>query len=229
MIKQQPQAVEFEKAVLGAILIERDALSRVVDLLKPEMFYHQYHSFTYEEILKLYAANQPIDILTLTEAMGDQVEKAGGAYYITTLTNSIVSSSHIENHSKKIVEKYLLREQIKIGSQLMEKGYGEEDPFENMEQAEKSLQDLAGTINSKDSQQIDSVLVEVVQEIERLRHREHYLIGTTSGYKSLDKITMGWQDSDLIIIAARPAVGKTAFTLSLGTNAAFSKKPVAFF
>jgi replicative DNA helicase len=229
MIKQQPQAIDLEKAVLGAILIERDALSKVVDLLKPEMFYHSFHSFTYEKIISLYATNQPIDTLTLTEFIGQDIEKAGGVYYLTTLTNSVVSSMHIEAHTKKIVEKYLLREQIRIGSELMQKGYDETDPFENIEQAEKSLQVLTNAIQTKDSQQIDTVLVEVIQELETLRHREHYLIGATSGYRSVDKITMGWQKSDLIIIAARPAVGKTAFTLSLGTNAAMNKKPVAFF
>lgn len=228
MIKQQPQAVDIEKAVLGAILIEKEAIGKVADILKPEMFYHSFHQHIYSEIQRLYAANQPIDLLTLTESISD-LEKVGGAYYLTTLTNHVVSSLHIESHTKKIVEKFLLREQIRIGSELMEKGYDESDPFENMEQAEKELQGLANVTNSKDSQVIDTVLVEVMQEIETLRHREGFLIGATSGYRSLDRITMGWQRSDFIIIAARPAVGKTAFTLSLGTNAAMNKKPVAFF
>jgi replicative DNA helicase len=222
MIKQQPQAVDIEKAVLGAILIERDAMTKIADTLKPEMFYHIKHQEIYRAMVNLYASNQPIDILTVIDHMGEKE-----TYQISSLTNDVVSSLHIERHAKKIIEKYLLREQIRIGGELLDRAYSESDPFENIEQAEKELQALA--INTKEGQVIDTVLVEVMQEIESLRHREHYLTGVSSGYKSLDKITMGWQQTDLIIIAARPAVGKTAFTLSLATNAAINKQPTAFF
>jgi replicative DNA helicase len=159
-----------------------------------------------------------------------KLEDAGGAYYVTSLTSNVVSSYHTENHGKKIVEKYLLREQIKIGAELMNRGFDDKtDPFENQQEAEKKLHDLSLCINNTDAVKIDDVLIEVIKELEVLRHRKEFLTGITSGYSSIDKLTMGWQSTDLIILAARPAVGKTAFTLSLAVAAALSKVPTVFY
>lgn len=227
-----PQAIDSEKTVLGAILIEREALSEVVDVLKPEMFYHTYHQAIFETMLEMFSANQPIDIHLMVEKLKSKskLEDAGGAYYVTSLTTNVVSSYHTANHAKKIVEKYLLREQIKIGAELMNKGFDEKtDPFESQQEAEKKLHELSLTIGNSDAVKIDEVLVEVFREMETLRHREKFLTGITSGYKSIDKLTMGWQATDLVILAARPAVGKTAFTLSLAVNAAFDNVPTVFY
>jgi replicative DNA helicase len=232
MIKVLPQAIESEKTVLGAILIEKEAIHQVSDLLKPEMFYHSFHQFLYENLIGMQLKGMPIDLVTIIQTLTDrgELEKAGGNHYVLTLTNNVVSSAHITSHAKTILSKYLLREQIRIGGELQVKAYEEKaDPFENQEQAEKDLHELASSVNQTESRHISSLLINVFKEIDSLRNREHFLIGTTSGYQSVDKLTMGWQKSDLIIIAARPAVGKTAFTLSLAVQAALHETPSAFF
>ena len=232
MIRQLPQAIESEKALLGAILLEREAIHRVIDILKPEMFYHDAHQILFERLCQMVAKGQQIDLITVLQLLKDQgeLEKAGGDYYVTTLTNNVVSSSHILTHARIIIEKFLLREQIRIGAELQAKGYEEKaDPFENQEQAEKKLHELASSVNQTDAKHISALLANVFREIDSLRHREHFLTGITSGYQSIDKLTMGWQKSDLIILAARPAVGKTAFTLSLAVQAAVGDIPSAFF
>jgi replicative DNA helicase len=232
MNKVAPQAIEAEKTVLGAILIEREAIHQVSDLLRPEMFYHTFHQCLFENLTAMQLTGKQIDLISLVQYLKDkgEISKAGGDHYITTLTNSVVSSAHITSHAKTIVEKYLLREQIRIGGELQAKAYEEQaDAFENQEQAEKQLHELAASVNQSESKHISTLLVNVFTEIESLRDREHFLIGVTSGYNSIDRLTMGWQKSDLIIIAARPAVGKTAFTLSLAVQAALANTPSAFF
>lgn len=227
-----PQAIESEKCVLGAILLERDAIINVVDLLKPEMFYHQYHQVIYETMLEMFAANHPIDITLIVDLLKTKgrLDSCGGPYYVTSLTSNVVSSFHITNHSRNVVEKYLLRKQIEIGAELMNKGFDKStDPFENQSEAEKKLHDLSLTIGGSDAVKVDEVLIDVFREMETLRHRDKFLTGVTSGYKSIDRLTMGWQNTDMVILAARPAVGKTAFTLSLAVNAAFDNTPTVFY
>lgn len=230
--KVQPQAVDLEKVVLGAILIEKEAIHNVSDLLKPDMFYHDHHQAIYNAMIQMQLAGEPIDIMTLCEYLKSQhlLEKAGGNHYVTTLTNYVVSSANIKKHAQIIVQKWMKREQIRISGVLMQGAYEDTtDPFEIQEQAERDLHDLWQSINHKEAQKIDSVVIRVLQRIEELRHRDSHLIGITSGYSSIDRITMGWQKTDLIIVAARPAVGKSAFTLSLAANAAFANYPIAFF
>lgn len=232
MTRIPPQAIDSEKTVLGAILLERDAITEVVDILKPEMFYHTFHQVIYESLVEMFSSNQPIDIHLVVEKLKSKrkLEDAGGAYYVTALTNNVVSSYHTPNHAKKIVEKYLLREHIKIGAELMNRGYDDRtDPFDSQQEAEKKLHELSLSINTSDAVKVDTVLVEVYRDLETLRHRQKFLTGITSGYKSINRLTMGWQNTDLVIIAARPAVGKTAFTLSLAVNAALDQVPVAFY
>lgn len=227
-----PNAVEMEKVVLGAIMIDRDALPIASELLRPEMFYHIHHQIVYSAILELGNKGWNIDLTTVTDQLkaDKKLEEIGGQAGVAMLTNNVVSSAHTLNHCRKIVEKYLLREQIRIAGELLTKGYDENsDPFENIERAEGDLHTLTMNIQQKEVQTIDTVVVQVMQDIEQLRHREHYLTGVGSGYRSLDIPTCGWQPSDLIILAARPSVGKTAFALSLASNAARSGEPVAFF
>jgi replicative DNA helicase len=232
MNKVPPQALEAEKAVLGAILLESEAIHQVSDLLKPEMFYHAHHQVIYGTMLEMYSRSEPIDITFVVERLKSKnsIEQVGGAHTVTGLTNNVVSSYHISSHAKNIVEKFLLRELIKIGTELMTKCFDNSaDPFENQQAAEKQLHELSQMVNATDAVKIDTVLIEVIRDIEKLRHRDRFLTGVTTGYKSIDKLTMGWQETDLVIIAARPAVGKTAFTLSLAVNAALSDTPTAFY
>lgn len=231
-LKQQPQAIEAEKAVLGAILLERNAFEKASELLTSKMFYLPAHKTIFEAICELAILGRNLDLLVLVEYLTSkkQLDAIGGAYYATTLTNSVVSSHHLTDHARQIVEKYLKREQIRIGAALYHSGQDEgSDVFEVIEQTEKELAALTQSLNSKEVQRVDAVCVEILQELEKLRHRVDWLTGVTSGYRSLDKVFMGWQDSDLIILAARPAVGKTAFALRLAANPASVNIPTAFF
>lgn len=226
MTKLQPQNLDAEKAVLGAILLEKEAIHSVIDLLKPEMFYSDRHQEVFKAMILLNSMSHPIDSITVGNILKGKVE----GFDIISLTNSVVSSAHCEIHARHIVEKYIKREQIRIANELLLSSYeNTDDPFSSNEKAEKELQDLMIGLQTQTATTIDTIAVDVFKELNLLRHREQHLIGATSGYKTLDTITMGWQDSDLIIIAARPAVGKTAFTLSLALNAALNKTPAAFF
>lgn len=224
--KVQPQNLDAEKAVLGAILIDNEAIHLVTDLLKPDMFYSTIHRQVFEAMLFLNSCSKPIDIVTVSDKLSGVVDKIE----VYQLTNNVVSSAHTEIHARQIVEKYLKREQIRIANDLMVSAYdNNEDPFLNNESAEKSLQDLMTGLQTSVALTVDTIAVEVFRELNDLRQRDGFLIGVTSGYRSVDRITMGWQPSDLIILAARPAVGKTAFTLSLALKAAKSGTPAAFF
>lgn len=231
MIKQQPNAVELEKAVLGAILLEREAIHEV-SFLKAEHFYHTHHQSIYSTITEMMMNGKPLDILSLGDQLKGkgELEKMGGMHFITGLTVAVVSSAHIVSHARTVVEKYLKREQIRIASELLNVAYDEStDAFQSQEEAETQLHSLNESLSQHEAVRIDSVVFDVIKEIEELRHRGEYLIGTTSGYPSVDKITMGWQVTDLIILAARPAIGKTAFALSLARHAAQGGVPTAFF
>jgi replicative DNA helicase len=225
--KVPPHSKELEGAVLGAILIERNAYELVGDILKPEIFYFEQNQRIYQAMQQLAQSSAPIDIITVSELV-----KADGidSYTVTRLTNDIVSSAHISSHVNNLLEKYIRREQIRISGELNALAYDESiNPYDAQEDAEKKLHELSCSLQQSESRQVSSIMVEVFKEIHALRDREHYLTGITSGYSSIDLLTMGWQRSDLIIIAARPAVGKTAFTLSLALNASLSGFPAAFF
>jgi replicative DNA helicase len=232
MKKIPPQAIDLEKAVLGAIMIEKGAIETATELLRPEMFYTDGHQMIYRAFLDLESKSQPIDILTVIDYLKarNELEAAGGSYYITTLTNDVVSSAHLDKHCRKLVEKYVLRELIKIGGTLYAKGYDEtSDPFELIELCEKSLLDINLNLKVKDFLHIGSTLIEVYGELEELRHRDYFLTGITTGFKELDKTLCGWQKSDFVILAARPKCGKTAMALSFGLNAAKAGNGVGFF
>jgi replicative DNA helicase len=233
--KVPPQAKELEEAVLGAIMLEKSAFDTVVEILKPECFYVEGHQRIYKAMQGLAQKSQPIDILTVVEElkMREELEIIGGPYYVTKLTNAVVSSANIETHSRIILQKFIQRELIRVSGEIIADAYEDStDVFDLLDDAESKLFEITNNHLRKNFDSIDTVLVKTIQRIEDLRHRQDELTGVPSGFKSLDNITYGWQPSDLIILAARPSVGKTAFALNLARNAALhptKPTPVAFF
>ncbi len=231
--KLPPQAVDLEEAVLGALMLEKNALSEIIDILKPESFYKESHQKIFEAIFGLFQKTSPIDILTVTSELRRMgaLEMVGGAYYITQLTDRVVSAANIEYHARIISQKYIQRELIKVSTEIINSSYDEtSDIFDLLDHAEKSLFDIAQNNLRRDSRKMDDIMREAISNLEMLRDRTDGLTGVPSGLTALDRMTSGWQPSDLVIIAARPAMGKTAFVLSVARNAAVEHgKAVAVF
>ncbi|GAA4791695.1 replicative DNA helicase [Olivibacter ginsenosidimutans] len=231
--KLPPQAVDLEEAVLGALMVEKDALSTVIDILKVDTFYKDAHQKIFEAIVNLFQKSSPIDLLTVTAELRKMgaLEMVGGAYYITQLTDRVVSAANIEYHARIISQKYIQRELIKISTEIINNAYEDtSDIFDLLDTAEKSLFDIAQNNLRRDTRKMDDIMREAVNNLEQLRDRTDALTGVPSGFTALDRITSGWQPSDLVIIAARPAMGKTAFVLTCARNAAvLHDKPVAVF
>lgn len=233
--KVPPQAKDLEEAVLGAIMLEKNAFDTVVEILKPECFYVEAHQRIYKAIQGLANKSQPIDILTVTEELRtrEELEMVGGPYYVTKLTNAVVSSAHIEAHSRIILQKFIQRELIRISGEIIGDAYEDStDVFDLLDDAESKLFEITNNHLRKDYNSIDTVLVNTIKRIEDLRQRNEDVTGVPSGFTHLDRVTYGWQNTDLIILAARPAVGKTAFALNLARNAAMhatKPTPVALF
>ncbi len=229
----QPQEPELEKAVLGGLLIEKDAFTIVSEILKPESFYDPRHQKIYEAIRLLYIEQKPVDILTVTaqlEKMGC-LEDVGGRFYITQLSGLMVSSAHIEYHARVIAQKSLARELISYTSRIQEKAFdATQDVDTLMQEAEGDLFEISQNNLKKDYTQIDPVINDAYNMLQKAAARSDGLSGIASLFHQLDKMTSGWQNSDLVILAARPAMGKTAFALSMAKNIAVDQKiPVAFF
>lgn len=229
----QPQAPEIEEAVLGALMIEKDAYSIISEILRPESFYERRHQLLYKAITTLAMRQQPIDILTVAEQLrstGD-LEEVGGPFYITQLSGKVASSAHIEYHARIIAQKFLARELITFTSNIQTMAFDEtQDVDELMQQAEGKLFEISQKNMKKDYTQINPVIQEAYEMLQKAAARTDGLSGLESGFYALDKMTSGWQNSDLVIIAARPAMGKTAFVLSMAKNMAVTAKiPVALF
>src|SRR5215207_5027214 len=221
--KLPPQAKDLEEAVLGAVMLEKSAFDTVVEILKPECFYVEAHQRIYRSMQSLAQKSQPIDILTVVEELRskEELEMVGGPYYVTRLTNSVVSAANIEAHSRIILQKFIQRELIRISGEIIGDAYEDSaDVFDLLDDAEAKLFDITNNHMRKNFDSIDTVLVKTIQRIEDMRHRNEDITGVPSGYASLDRVTYGWQQTDLIILAARPSVGKTAFALNLARNAA---------
>ncbi|MEE1885566.1 replicative DNA helicase [Pedobacter flavus] len=231
--KLPPQATDLEEAVLGALMLEKDALSTVIDILKPESFYQESHKKIFEAIHLLFQKSKPVDILTVTAELRQQgtLELVGGAFYITNLTNRVASAANIEYHARIISQKYIQRELIRISSEIIHNAYEDTtDIFDLLDHAEKNLFEIAQNNLRRDTQKMDEIIKQSLATLEELRTKTDGLTGVPSGFTDLDRITGGWQASDLVIIAARPAMGKTAFVLSCARNAAVDfKKPVVVF
>ncbi len=231
--KIPPQAIDLEEAVLGAIMLEKDALTAVLDILKAEMFYKEAHQKIYKAILGLFEKSESIDILTVTNQLkkNGELEIVGGAYYITQLTSRVASSANIEYHTRIISQKYLQRELIRSSTEIIKEAFNDStDVFELLDTAEQNLFAIGeGNLKSKFSMMKDSV-VESIRQIKAASRQEGGFNGVPTGFMALDRITGGWQKSDLVVIAARPGMGKTALMLTMARNIAVDfKKPVAFF
>ena len=229
----QPQAPELEQAVVGALLIESDAYSQVSEILKPDSFYDPRHKYIYEAISRLNINQKPSDILTVVdelERMG-KLEEAGGRYYITQLSGMVSSSAHIVFHARIIAQKSLARQLITYTSNIQTKAFDPtQDVDELMQEAEGNLFSLSQQNLKKDYTQIDPVIQDAYAMLQKAASRSDGLSGISTGFRDLDKMTSGWQASDLVILAARPAMGKTAFALSMAKNIAIDQGiPLAFF
>lgn len=231
--KLPPQAIDLEEAVLGALMLEKDALTVVVDILTAESFYKDSHKEIYQAILDLFNASEPIDLLTVTNQLrkNGKLEIAGGAYFITELTSRVSSAANIEYHARIITEQSMKREMIQIASEIQRDAYEETtDVFELLDKMEQSLFEISENNIRKNYADMRSIMREAITELESKKGQKDGLTGVPSGFTALDRVTSGFQKSDLIIIAARPAMGKTAFVLSLLRNAAVDhNRPVAIF
>lgn len=231
--KLQPQARELEEAVLGALMLEKDAYSIVSDLLKPDCFYDNAHQLIYKAVVDLASKQEPIDMLTVTEQLkrNGTLEEMGGAFYIAQLTSKVASAAHIEYHARIISQKYLARELITFSSDVQNKAFDEtQDVDDLMQEAEGKLFEISQRNVKKDVTQINPIIKEALDILQTAANRKEGLSGLQTGFNALDKITSGWQNSDLVIIAARPAMGKTAFVLSMAKNMAMNyNTPVAVF
>ncbi|MGN1229946.1 MAG: replicative DNA helicase [Prevotella sp.] len=229
----QPQALEVERAVLGALMNDRDAYAVVCEILSPESFYEQRNQLIYSAIRDLSLAEKPVDVLTVTDELERQgsLDKVGGAIYIADLSNKVASSANIEYHARIIAHKFLARQLISYASEIETKAFdGSMDIDDLMQEAEGSLFELSRRNMKKDYTQIDPVISNAVEVIQKAAANKDGLTGVPTGYHKLDNITSGWQASDLVIIAGRPAMGKTSFALSMAKNiAADYKVPMAFF
>lgn len=221
--KVPPQAKELEVVVLGAIMLEKGAFDIVSEILHPECFYVDAHQRIFKAMRSLVIKNMPVDLLTVVEQLKihEDLEKVGGAYYVTTLTNGVVSSANIEAHSRVVLQKFIQREIIRISGELIGDAYEEStDVFDLMEKAETALYEISTNHFKSDYSQLGAGVPQFLQNIEDLKKQDSSITGVPSGFKELDRVTHGWQPSDLIILAARPSVGKTAFSLNLAANAA---------
>jgi replicative DNA helicase len=228
-----PQALELEETVLGALMLEKDALIAILDLLKPESFYKEAHQKIYSAIMNLSLEEKPIDIMTVTQELRKQkeLESVGGAFYITQLTSRVSSAAHIEYHARIIAQKFIQRELIRISTEIQNRSYDESSDVDDLlDFSETELFNIAEGNIKKETLRINVLIKEAIHQIEESSKREDNLSGVPSGFTKIDRITSGWQKSDLIIIAARPSMGKTAFVLSMTRNIAVEhKRPVAVF
>lgn len=228
-----PQALDVEQAVLGAIMIEPGADIPAMEILKPKSFYSEKHQKIFQAIFELSTLHNPIDQISVAEQLrkNNDLEFIGGAYYINFLASNVGSSAHLDYHTKIIAEKYIKRELISISNDIQKKSYEAGSDIENLlEFSEKQIFDLAFENISKATKPLNIIIKETKNQLEELSKRETKFSGIPSGFTSLDRITSGWQRSDLVIIAARPSMGKTAFVLSMARNMSVDHNvPVAIF
>ncbi len=233
MGKIPPQAVELEEAVLGAIMLEKDAIIEVIDILTPDSFYKEEHQKIFQAIIDLSSNDKAIDILTVTEEMKKrkELDDVGGPLYITQLTSRVASAAHIDYHARIIAQKYIQRELIRVSTEIQNQAFDESiDVNDLLDFSESELFNIAQGNIKKETIKINVLIKEAINQIEEASKREDSLRGIPSGYTKLDRLTSGWQKSDLVIIAARPSMGKTAFVLSMARNITIEhKKSVAIF
>ncbi len=231
--KIPPQAIDLEEAVLGAMMLNQNALNEIIDILNPDMFYKENHARIYSAIKSLFQKNQPVDLLTVTNALKNsgELELAGGPFYLTQLTARIASAANMEYYARIIAQKFLQRELIRISHEVITEAFEDTtDVFDLLDRAESSLFNVSQGNFRRGSVELSGLIKEAVDQIQEARKQEGHISGVPSGFPALDNVTAGWQKSDLIIIAARPGMGKTSFVLTIARNIAVDyKKPVAIF
>lgn len=230
--KVPPNAVDFEKLIIGSCLIDKKGLDHAVDLLTPEVFYDPRHQEIFRAIFSLFSNNHPVDLMTVIQELKrtEKLGVAGGDHYIIELTMGVSSSAHIEYHVRIVLEKYILRSLINISANVIDSSYKESaDVFELLDKAEQSFFEVTNGTIKKGFDTANILVKEAIDKIKSLKDKGG-LSGIPSGFRDIDKETGGWQPTDLIIIAARPAMGKTAFLLSMARNIAVEHKiPMALF
>ncbi len=218
-----PQAVSVEQSVLGAMLIEREAIPRAIEILREDSFYSSKHRQIFSAILSLFERSNPVDLITLTEELKrrGELDEVGGTYYLTELTTSVASAANVEYHARIIAEKALLRNMIETMTMLIGRAYDPSaDAFELLDEAEGEVFKISDANLRKPASSMNDILKETLARLESIHGRTGGITGVPSGFTRLDEMTGGWQPSDLIIIAARPSMGKTAFSLAVARNAA---------
>ena len=229
----QPQATDIERAVLGALMIDKDAFSVVSEIIRSETFYEPRNQKIYHAVQSLNMTDKPVDMMTVVDQLKKEgtLEEVGGPAYIVDLTSHVASSAHIEYHARILAQKYIARQLISYASAIETKAFDETVAIDElMQEAEGKLFELSQTNMKKDYTQIDPVLEQAVNILQKASSNKGGLTGIPTGYTKLDDMTAGWQNSDLVIIAGRPAMGKTAFALSLAKNIAVDFQiPVGFF
>lgn len=230
--KIPPQAIDLEEAVLGAMMIDKKGVDEAIDILSPDAFYKEAHKYIFEAIVQLFESSEPVDLLTVSARLkqNKRLDAVGGDFYLIQLTKKVSSSAHIEFHSRIILQKFIQRSLIKISSEIIQEAYDDgTDVFDLLDSAESKLYEVTQGNIKKSSETAQSLVIQAKKKIEEISNKEG-LSGIPSGFDRLDKLTSGWQPSDLIIVAARPGMGKTALTLSMARNIAVNSNiPVAFF
>ncbi len=230
--KLPPQALDLEEAVLGAMMIDKKGIDDVIDILHPDAFYKEANKEVYAAIFTLFQNSEPTDLLTVSNQLRKEgkLEFVGGDFYLIGLTQKVASSAHIEFHARIIIQKYIQRQLISISSEIIEQSYDETtDVFDLLDEAESKLFEVTQGNLKKSSESAKDLVRQAVNKIQEIGNQEG-MSGLETGFTKLDALTSGWQPSDLIIIAARPGMGKTAFVISMAKNMAIDfNHPVALF
>ncbi len=231
--KVPPQANDMEEAVLGAIMLEKEAVIAILDILKPESFYKESHQKIFKAVSDLSAREFPVDLYTVTEELKshNELDSVGGPVYLTQLTSKVVSAANVDYHARIVAQKYIQRELIRVSSEIQSRSFDDTyDVTELLDYSENALFQIAEGNIKREVAPINMVIKEAIHEIEEAGKREDALVGIPSGFTKLDRLTSGWQKAELVIIAARPSMGKTAFALSMARNMAVEHgKSVAIF
>ena len=231
--KLQPQALQLEEAVLGAMMMEQTAVNSVIDVLKPESFYRLAHQHIYTAIVDLFNDSEPVDLLTVTETLrkSGNLQQVGGAQAVAQLTSRVASTANIEAHARIVAQKYIQRELIRVSANITQKAFEETtDVLDLLDEAETQLFDVAQGNIRKSYESMSTIMRKALEDIDNARNQEGGMSGVPSGFADLDKLTGGFQRSDMIVLAARPGMGKTAFVLTMARNVAvYYKTPVAVF
>ena len=230
--KIKPHATDLERAVLGGLMIDENALDKVIDILSVDAFYDNRHQKIFEAVVKLFEESKPVDLLSVSDQLRtlDTLKKAGGDYYLVELTQTVASAAHIEHYARIIIQQFIKRRLIEIAGEISTESYKDTvDVFDLLDSVESKIFDISQGNTKKGAEKASDLVLQAIEKIE-LRSKQKGVSGLATGFKKLDALTSGWQPSDLIILAARPGMGKTAFVLSMSLNIAVkSQKAVAIF